>query len=43
VENLREAFYITSARGVVVDANPAFLAMLGVRSMHDCGRIRCRT
>lgn len=35
MENLREAFYITSARGVVVDANPAFLAMLGVRSMND--------
>jgi diguanylate cyclase (GGDEF)-like protein/PAS domain S-box-containing protein len=35
MENLREAFYITSARGVVVDANPAFLAMLGVRTMHD--------
>jgi diguanylate cyclase (GGDEF)-like protein/PAS domain S-box-containing protein len=35
VENLREAFYITSARGEIVDANPAFLAMLGVRSLHD--------
>ncbi len=35
LENLREAFYITSDRGVVVDANPAFLTMLGVRSMHD--------
>lgn len=35
MENLREAFYITSDRGVVVDANPAFLTMLGVRSMND--------
>lgn len=35
VENLREAFYITSARGELVDANPAFLTMLGVRSMAD--------
>ncbi|MHB0962412.1 MAG: sensor domain-containing diguanylate cyclase [Gemmatimonadaceae bacterium] len=35
MENLREAFYITSARGVVLDANPAFLSMLGVRTMQD--------
>jgi diguanylate cyclase (GGDEF)-like protein/PAS domain S-box-containing protein len=35
VERLREAFYITNARGEVVDANPAFLSMLGVRSMDD--------
>jgi diguanylate cyclase (GGDEF)-like protein/PAS domain S-box-containing protein len=35
VENLREAFYITNARGEVVDANPAFLSMLGVRTMAD--------
>ncbi len=33
VENLREAFYILDARGEVIDANPAFLAMLGVRTM----------
>jgi len=35
VAQLREAFYITSARGEVVDANPAFLAMLGVRTMNE--------
>ena len=35
MENLREAFYITSARGEVVDANPAFLTMLGVRTLED--------
>ena len=35
VENLREAFYILNARGDVVDANPAFLAMLGVRTLGD--------
>ncbi len=35
VENLRESIYITSARGEVVDANPAFLSMLGVRTMSD--------
>lgn len=35
VEQLRESFYITNARGEVVDANPAFLAMLGVRTMED--------
>jgi diguanylate cyclase (GGDEF)-like protein/PAS domain S-box-containing protein len=35
VENLRESFYITNARGEVVDANPAFLSMLGVRTMND--------
>lgn len=35
IENLRESFYITNARGEIVDANPAFLSMLGVRSMDD--------
>lgn len=35
VERLRESFYITSARGELVDANPAFLSMLGVRSLED--------
>jgi diguanylate cyclase (GGDEF)-like protein len=35
VEHLRESFYITNARGEVVDANPAFLAMLGVHTMED--------
>lgn len=35
VENLREAFYITNARGEIIDANPGFLAMLGVKSLDD--------
>ena len=35
VENLREAFYITNARGEIIDTNPAFLAMLGVRALGD--------
>jgi diguanylate cyclase (GGDEF)-like protein/PAS domain S-box-containing protein len=33
MENLRESFYILNARGEVVDANPAFLSMLGVPSL----------
>jgi len=35
MENLRESFYILNARGEVVDANPAFLSMLGVRAIQD--------
>ena len=35
VKNLQEAFYITNARGEIIDANPAFLAMLGVRTLKD--------
>ena len=35
IENLREAFYILDARGEVVDANPAFYALLGVNSLGD--------
>ena len=35
VANLREAIYITNTRGDVLDANPAFFALLGVRSMDD--------
>ena len=35
MENLRESFYILNARGEVVDANPAFLSMLGVRTTQD--------
>ena len=33
VQNLREAIYITNARGEVLDGNPAFLALIGVRSL----------
>ncbi len=33
VQNLREGVYITSADGRILDANPAFLEMLGVPSL----------
>ena len=35
VTNLREAIYITNARGDVLDANPAFFDLMGVRSLDD--------
>ena len=35
VANLREAIYITNARGDILDGNPAFFALLGVRSLED--------
>jgi diguanylate cyclase (GGDEF)-like protein/PAS domain S-box-containing protein len=35
VANLREAIYITNDRGDVLDANPAFFALLNVRSLDD--------
>lgn len=35
VANLREAIYITNSRGDVLDANPAFFSLLGVRSLKD--------
>jgi diguanylate cyclase (GGDEF)-like protein/PAS domain S-box-containing protein len=35
VANLREAIYITNDRGDVLDANPAFFALLNVRSLED--------
>jgi diguanylate cyclase (GGDEF)-like protein/PAS domain S-box-containing protein len=35
VANLREAIYITNASGEVLDANPAFFTLLGVRSLAD--------
>ena len=35
VANLREAIYITNARGDVLDANPAFFNLMGVRSLED--------
>ncbi|MBX7118878.1 MAG: sensor domain-containing diguanylate cyclase [Gemmatimonadaceae bacterium] len=35
VQNLREAIYITNGRGEILDANPAFMTMLGVRSLAD--------
>jgi diguanylate cyclase (GGDEF)-like protein/PAS domain S-box-containing protein len=35
VRNLKEGVYITSAAGQILDANPAFLEMLGVTSLAD--------
>lgn len=35
VANLREAIYITDQRGNVLDANPAFFHLMGVRSLDD--------
>jgi diguanylate cyclase (GGDEF)-like protein/PAS domain S-box-containing protein len=35
VRNLREGIYIANARGEILDANPAFLAMLGVTSVDE--------
>lgn len=35
VENLPEAIYITNVRGDVLDANPAFFRLMGVRSLED--------
>ncbi|HEV8411347.1 MAG TPA: sensor domain-containing diguanylate cyclase [Gemmatimonadaceae bacterium] len=35
VRNLREGIYITNERGVILDANPAFLEMLGVAHLDD--------
>jgi diguanylate cyclase (GGDEF)-like protein/PAS domain S-box-containing protein len=35
VSKLQEGVYITSPRGTIVDANPAFLAMFGVRSLKE--------
>lgn len=39
VQNLREAIYITSDRGEILDANPAFYALLGVRTKEDLSSI----
>jgi diguanylate cyclase (GGDEF)-like protein/PAS domain S-box-containing protein len=35
VRNLREGIYITNERGEILDANPAFLEMLGVSQLDD--------
>jgi len=35
VRDLREGIYVTDGRGRIVDANPAFLAMLGVASLEE--------
>jgi len=38
VRNLREGVYITTTYGLILDANPAFLRMFGVRSLHELSR-----
>lgn len=38
VANLREAIYISDARGVILDANPAFFEMLGVSDLDELGQ-----
>jgi len=40
VHNLREGVYITRQDGRIVDANPAFLEMFGVRSSRELDRLR---
>lgn len=35
VANLREAIYISDRRGNILDANPAFFQLMGVRSLED--------
>jgi len=40
--NLREGIYITSPDGTILDANPAFLAMLGVRSLDELKEVNAR-
>lgn len=38
VANLGEGIYIATARGVILDANPAFFAMLGVADLAELGQ-----
>jgi diguanylate cyclase (GGDEF)-like protein/PAS domain S-box-containing protein len=40
VQNLREGIYISSAAGEILDANPAFLRMIGARSVDELRRLR---
>ncbi len=42
VRNLKEGVYITDAVGRILDANPAFLAMFGVRSLSELRRTTAR-
>ena len=35
VRNLREGIYITDAAGMILDANPAFLQLLGIAAIED--------
>ncbi len=40
VQNLGEGIYITNSSGEVLDANPAFMEMVGVSSLEDLRKIR---
>lgn len=42
VRNLREGIYISSTDGRILDANPAFLEMMGVGSIEDLASIRAQ-
>lgn len=42
VRRLGEGIYITNAQGEILDANPAFLEILGVSSVEEARRIRAR-
>jgi len=42
VANLREGIYITTPAGKIVDANPAFLEMLGIASVGELQRLNTR-
>jgi len=42
VDNLREGIYITNRQGRILDANPAFLRMLGVRSLRQLSTLSSR-
>ncbi len=35
VRNLKEGIYVTNSHGEILDANPAFLEMIGVRSLEE--------
>jgi diguanylate cyclase (GGDEF)-like protein/PAS domain S-box-containing protein len=40
VQNLGEGIYITNSSGEVLDANPAFLEMVGIASLEDLKKVR---
>lgn len=42
VRNLKEGMYITNAHGEILDANPAFLEMMGVHSLEELRSFNAR-
>lgn len=42
VRNLKEGIYISSRDGRILDANPAFLEMMGIASMEELAKIRAQ-